>query len=69
MVKNEASPNFRCSQRADYVLFVFGRFGRRVAERHRLAKNFAQTCLPFLKKEFHGEIPNLISKRGDGRTR
>ena len=26
-------------------------------------------CLPFLKKEFYGEIPNLISKRSDGRTR
>lgn len=26
-------------------------------------------CLPFLKKVFYGEIPNLISKRGDGRTR
>ena len=33
------------------------------------AKNFAHDCLPFLKKEFYGEIPNLISKRSDGRTR
>jgi hypothetical protein len=36
---------------------------------HRSAKNFAHDCLPFLKKEFYGEIPNLISKRSDGRTR
>lgn len=33
------------------------------------AMNFAHDCLPFLKKEFYGEIPNLISKRSDGRTR
>src|SRR4029077_5806194 len=36
---------------------------------YRSAKNFAHDCLPFLKKEFYGEIPNLISKRSDGRTR
>jgi hypothetical protein len=28
----------------------------------------AHDCLPFLKKEVHGEIPDLISKRSDGRT-
>ncbi len=35
----------------------------------RSAKNFAHDCLPFLKKEVYGEIPNVISKRSDGRTR
>jgi hypothetical protein len=39
------------------------------AELRRSAKNFAHDCLPFLKKVFYGEIPNLISKRSDGRTR
>jgi hypothetical protein len=43
--------------------------GRRRSSCSRSAKNFAHDCLPFLKKEFYGEIPNLISKRSDGRTR
>jgi hypothetical protein len=40
-----------------------------VTDLDRLAKTFAGDYLLFIKKQFYGEISNLISKRSNARTR